>query len=380
VTVGIKKSLLIGLIAAVGLAVTGCDGNGGSQIEPDNPEVVATSPQDGAVGVNLNPVIRVWLDQEMDEATIDSASFHLSGGITERIEYHPAEKAITLFLRELLDPETGYEIFLAPTITNTNGDSLTGDRTFSFSTGAMDCDHLEDFLEPNDIIEDAADIDLVKAYTLLSSCDEGSNEYYRFVLQDTALVTARIEHVYSEEERPMMYVRYKRPTDDSYSWYTGWFASGMSINHRHTFLPNTYYLEMGTLSDSIVVYDLILQVSPPCPDDSLEDNDFIDEASPIHPGLTENLRGCFRDRDCYVLRLRNGNTLAVMLDQSPRLGDQCTLEIMGPDGEVLTGDDYTTFPAMETWTAGEDTVYFIGATWWADRVRYSLDVDVMSLP
>jgi hypothetical protein len=379
---GITKTIPMALILAGALMAAGCGGNETNRIAPDNPEVVATSPQAGAVDVNLNPVVRVWFDQEMEEASIDSASFHIAGAVTERIEYNPREKAALLYLRELLDPATAYEITLASSITNAKGDSLTGERTFAFTTGPMDCDHLEDYLEPNDTIGEAAEIDLVKTYPLLASCGAGYNDYYRFVLEDTAKVTARIEHVYSEDEQPMMYIRYKRATDDAYSWYTGWFAPGMSINQRFTFLPGTYYLQMGSTAgpDRIVVYGLILQLSAPCPDDSLEDNDFIDEASPLHPGLTENLRGCARDRDCFAIRLHSHNTLTVTVNQVPPLGAQCTLEIMGPEGDVLTGGDYTAYPAVEAWTADEDTVYYVGATWWSDNVRYSLDVDVLSLP
>jgi hypothetical protein len=370
-------SLPIVLILAGALVALSCGGDGGGETVRYL-KVSATNPQDGAVDVNLNPLVQVWFDQELDEATVDSASFHVAGGVTERIEYDVSQKAIRLYLRELLDPEADYEIFVASTITSEDGDPMTADESFGFSTGPMDCDHLEDYLEPNETIEAASEIDIVRAYPLLSSCGDGY-DYYRFVLNDTAKVTARIEHVYSEDPQPGWHIRFKRSTDEDYTWYTGWIAADNDLNHRFTFMPGTYYIRTGSGSEAgrIVVYNLIIQLSAPCPDDSLEDNDFIDEASPISPGLTENLRGCYRDRDCYCIRLESSHTLTVTVNQVPALGDQCTLEILGPDGGLLAGHDYTDYPAVETWTADEDTTYYISATWWADNAKYTMDVDVV---
>lgn len=370
-------------IAVAGALITaGCSDDGGGGIEVNNPQVVATYPQDGETDVNLNPLVQVWFDQELDEATVDSASCHVIGAVTERLEYDDSEKAVRLYLSELLTPETGYEIFVDSTITNKAGAPMPEDETFAFTTGPMDCDHLEDYLEPNDAIDTAAQIDIVKAYPLLSSCGDGSDEYYKFVLNDTALVTARIEHVYSDDAKPGWYIRYKRATDEIYTSSIGWFAEGMSMNSRFTFLPGTYYIQTGSgePQDRIVVYNLILQLSAPCIDDSLEDNDFIDEASPIAPGLTEGLRGCYRDRDCYSIRLGVGQTITVTVDQDPDIGSQLTLEILDPDGAVLTDGTYTENPAIMTWTATQDTSHYIGATYWNNDVRYSIEVDVLSLP
>jgi hypothetical protein len=378
---GLRSAFVVTALAAAVLA-TGCADEGGGDTDIDNPDVVATSPEDGAVDVNLNPLIEIWFDQEMDEATIDSASCHVAGAVTERLEYDDTGRLIRLYLRELLDPETGYVIFVDSTITNKTGDPMTEDRYVAFNTGAMDCEHIEDYLEPNDTIGEAIDIALVKAYPLLSSCGEGSPEYYRFVLNDTALVTARIEHVYSDDPKPMWYVGYKRATDEAYTTYTGWFAEGADLNHRFTFLPGTYYLHTGSAEpeDRIVVYNLILQLSAPCPDDSLEDNDFIDEATPIGPGLTDALRGCFRDRDCYSIHLGAGQTLSATVEQYPDIGAQLDLEILGPAGEVLTGDAFEVNPAVITWTATQDTSHYIAATYWSNNVRYSIEVEVLILP
>ncbi len=375
------RMVFIAIAMAGALMTAGCGGDGGGGTEVDNPQVVATYPQEGAADVNLNPLVQVWFDRELDEATVDSASCHVAGAVTERLEYDHSEKAIRIYLRESLAPETGYEILVASAITSKAGDPMTEDQTFAFTTGPMDCDHLDDYLEPNDTIGAAAEIDIVKAYPLLSSCG-GDNEYYKFVLNDTAKVTARIEHVYSEDPQPTWYIRFKRATDEAYTWSIGWFAEGTSINHAFTFLPGTYYVETGSGVETgrIVVYNLILQVSAPCLDDSLEDNDFIDEASPITPGLTEGLRGCYRDRDCYSIHLGLGQTLTVTVDQDPDIGSQLTLEVLGPDGAVLTGGTYVENPAILTWTATQDTTHYIGATYRNSNVRYSIDVDIMGLP
>ena len=48
-------SIAIALVGA--LIIAGCGDNGGGGTTVDNPEVVATYPQDGAVDVNLNPLV-----------------------------------------------------------------------------------------------------------------------------------------------------------------------------------------------------------------------------------------------------------------------------------------------------------------------------------
>ena len=154
-------------IAVAGALITaGCSDDGGGGIEVNNPQVVATYPQDGETDVNLNPLVQVWFDQELDEATVDSASCHVIGAVTERLEYDDSEKAVRLYLSELLTPETGYEIFVDSTITNKAGAPMPEDETFAFTTGPMDCDHLEDYLEPNDAIDTAAQIDISSAFVM----------------------------------------------------------------------------------------------------------------------------------------------------------------------------------------------------------------------
>jgi hypothetical protein len=378
--VDLKASLIV-LVASWLILSAGCAGDGGGETKTDNPEVIATSPQDGAVDVNLNPLVQVWFDQELDESTIDSAAIYVAGAVTERIEYEASEKAIRLYLRELLDPETEYDIIVDSTITGATGDPLLKDRAFAFTTGPMDCDHLEDYLEPNDTIGEAADIDIVKAYSLLSSCGAGYNDFYRFVLSDTVRVTARIDYVYSTEPHPMLYVRFKRSTGEAYMSYIGWIDAGNSLNLRYTFLPGTYYFELGGGSgvEHTVVYDLIMQISAPCEDDSLEDNDFIDEATPVQPGLIEGLRGCFQDRDYYSIGLGAGDVLTATVEELPHKGSQCYLAILGPDGSVLTGDYYTDYPAVETWTADADTTYYIAATWSVDDIDYRIEAEVLTI-
>ena len=369
------------ILLAGAMIAAGC-GDGGGGADAGNPRVVATYPESGAIDVRLNPLVEIWFDQAIDEATIDTASIQVAGAVTERIEYEGAEHLVRLYLSELLEPETGYEILVDSTITNMAGDLMTEDRSFDFTTGPLDCDHLDDYLEPNNTIDIAADIDIVKAYPLLSSCGDGHNEYYRFVLSDTALVTARIEYVYSDAAQPTWYISFRRGTDEVYTQLISWFSEGKNLNYGFTFLPGTYYLNTGSGEPSghVVVYNLILQLSAPCPDDTLEDNDFIDEATPIGPGVTSGLRGCFKDRDCFSIHLGTGQTLTVTADQYPNIGSQVTLEIMGPDGSVLTDGTYQENPAAITWTATQDTSHYISAMYWSSNVRYSIEVEVLSLP
>ena len=359
--------------------IAGCGDDGTKVEEPARPSITRTSPQDGSTGVNLNPLVQVWFDQALDEATIDSASFHVAGARTARLEYTEPEHIIRLYLNELLEPDSTYRVLVESGISNTGGNPMLSDFTFSFTTGALDCAHTEDYLEPNDDIASASEIEIVQAYPLLSSCGGGEGEdHCKFTLQDTVRVTARIEHVYSDVDNTTWYVRFKRANGDDYFTVMTYISADFDLNVRHTFLPGTYYLQTGNAegSEAIAVYNLIIQVSAPCPDDTLEDNDFLDEASPISPGLSEGLRGCYRDRDYFSVGLVSGQILTARVTAVPPEGKQRTLAILDPDGTWLTGGDNFEEPSVESWTADQDTTYYLIVMWWNDDIEYTLEVDV----
>ena len=116
-----RKACVI-LISLIALSIIiGCGDDGG-----------------GAVYTNLNPLIQVWFNQALDPVTVDSASFHVEGAESHRVEYVDSLKVINLYLEEILDPQSDYTVVVTTGIENTNGDGMFSAFSFSFTTGTLD--------------------------------------------------------------------------------------------------------------------------------------------------------------------------------------------------------------------------------------------------
>jgi hypothetical protein len=371
------------VLVLLSLSVLGCGEDGGRNEIVIRPEITQTFPPDGSSDIKLNPWVRVWFDQALDEATIDSASFHVVGAHTYRVEYDQADYAIGLLLRELLEPDSTYQVVVKSSISTTHGKPMLSDFTFSFTTGPKDCDHLEDYLEPNNDIASAAQIELEKTYPLLSSCGgEQSDDCYKFTLSDTTRITARIERAYSDVDQVPWYIQFRRQDNQYYSSIIAYISPTFSINHRHSFLPGTYYLWTGNGGSEGLIggYNLRLQASAPCYDDAYEDNDFLDQAPFIGQGVIEGLRGCSQDNDYFAIHLGHGTNLTVAVTEVPPFGSQREIELLARDGSVLSGGTHFDDPAVESWTADRDTTVYIRVMWWDDNREYDLDVDVFITP
>ena len=138
---GVPIVLVLVMMVSV---LIGCGDDGGQIVIVNRPSVRQTFPQDGAVDTDLNPLIQVWFDDRLDEATIDSAAFHVVGAATHRLEYSDADSMIALHLADILEPERTYTVLVTTAIENTHGNGMLADFTFSFTTGPRDCAHTED--------------------------------------------------------------------------------------------------------------------------------------------------------------------------------------------------------------------------------------------
>ena len=202
------KTCLI-LLSLIGLALLalsilpGCGDDGGGGTDATPPGITQTSPQDGAVDTNLNPLIQVWFDQDLNAATVDSAAFHVEGAESYRVEYVDSLEVINLYLKQILEPESTYTVVVTTAIENTAGNAMLSDFGFSFTTGTLDQDHLIDYMEPNNDMESAMELELDKTYTVLASCGGSEDEvdFFKFTLTDTAKVTLSIANSYGELEQ-----------------------------------------------------------------------------------------------------------------------------------------------------------------------------------
>ena len=363
------------------LALVGCGGDGGTKSKATHPEVVLTFPEDGAVDVVLNPLVEVWFDQALDEATIDSSAFYVSGARTHRVEYVPDEHAIVLYPRKILEPESTYEVVVSPSLKSTSGDSMLTDFSFSFTTGPLDCAHLEDYMEPNDDVASAPLVDLDKIYPCLSSCGgDERHDYFKFVLESPMRVRAQARYAYMDTVETYWQTTFLRADGEDYCWTGTRMEEGRTPGTTFSFLPGTYYVDVMKYYDDqyIAVYDLEFELSDPCQDDAFEDNDFLDEAVPVTAGTLGDLRGCYVDQDYFSIGLATGQTLSATATQETDLYATRRMEIRNPAGNTVAD---TTLTAMgggvsRSWTATEDGVHYIMVRWWANDVDYNLQIDV----
>lgn len=373
-------AVIVSMILAV-MMVAGCGDDGGSDAKTSPPEVIQTYPEAGTSDVNLNTLVRVWFDVALDEATIDSATFYLEGAETRRLEYDPGERMVTVYLDTLLLPETAYTAIVKSSVKSSGGDSMLTDFDFAFTTGPMDCAHIEDYLEPNDDIASAAPIELDTVYPVLSSSGGPERyDFFRFDVETTSKVGVVTRCVYTDTASVGWYIQFWREEGYDYGWMSTSTTPGQEKSYRFTFLPGTYYAEVRKYDDDhhCAAYDLEVQTSSPCEDDEYEDNDFIEEATPVTPGTISNLRGCRVDRDFYSIHLDTGQTLTATATQVTDFWVTRRMKIFNPAGHVKIDTTFNAqgVPVTRTWTAEEDGTHYVKVRWWTDGIIYDLDIDV----
>jgi hypothetical protein len=373
-------AMVIAFVVVV-MIVAGCGDDGGSDVKIDRPEVTQTYPAPGASDVNLNTPVRVWFDAALDEATIDSAAFHVEGAQTRRLEYDPDERMITLYLDTLLVPETAYTAMVKSSVKSTAGNSMLGDFDFAFTTGPMDCAHLEDYLEPNDDLATATPIELDTVYPVLSS--SGGDErfdFFRFDVEATSQVKVVTKCIYVDTTSVSWFRQFWREEDHQYGWTSSGVAPGDEKSFRFTFHPGTYYVEVRKYADDhhCVAYDLEVLSLPPCEDDAYEDNDFLEEATPVTPGTIPNLKGCYLDRDFFSIHLDTGQTLTATATQVTDFYATRRMKIFNPAGHSKIDTTFAAqgVPISRSWTAEEDGTHYVKVRWWTDGIIYDLDIGV----
>jgi hypothetical protein len=372
-------AIVVALFLAV--MIVGCGEDGGSGGETNPPNVTQTYPEAGATDVNLNTLVRVWFDTALDEATIDSAAFYLDGARTRRLEYDPSERMITLYLDTLLVAETAYTAVVKSSVRSSKGAPMLADVDFAFTTGPMDCAHLEDYCEPNDDFTTATPIELDTVYPVLSSCGGSERyDYFKFDVETTSKVRAVARCVYLDTTSVVWFTRFWRGEDYECGWSSGWVSSGEERSYYFTFLPGTYYVEVRKYSEDhhFVAYDFEVLSLSPCEDDEYEDNDFIDEATPVTPGTITNLRGCHVDKDMFSIHLDTGQTLTATATQVTDLTVTRRMIIYNPAGEAKIDTTFNAqgVPVTRSWTAQDDGTHYFEVRWWSDGIIYNLDVDV----
>ena len=373
---------LLGMLALTASAIMGCsdDGSGGPTVR--NLTVTQTFPNDKAVDVNLNPLVQVWFNQALDEASVAWNCMSVEGAEAQRIEYDDGSNSIRLYLRNPLETDSTYRVVIEETICSADGDTMASDAEFEFTTTAtVDCEHLVDYFEPNDDILSAREIELDTFYTCLSSCGgAGRLDFYKFTVESPVQIRGYARHTFSWGDTVDCVVNFARLDGAYYNEVHSRLATNWSIVQDYTFYPGTYLIEVGNPYDDgkLLVYYLGLLTEPACEDDIYEDNDFIDEAAPISPGLYEDLGGCVNDKDFFSLELTTGQTLTGVLTQVTDILAIRYIKIFDPSGVEVAAEGLYGLqePISTSWTATEAGTHYVCVRWQNYGIKYDLDIDV----
>ncbi len=104
-----------------------------------NPSVLSTSPIDNATGVPINTVVTASFDRAMNPATINTASFLLSGGgtVTGTVTVSTNNLTATFTPAANLAQGTLYTATLTTAVADASGRPLTANYVWRFTTGTM---------------------------------------------------------------------------------------------------------------------------------------------------------------------------------------------------------------------------------------------------
>jgi len=378
--------LVLGLLALSLAGGCGDNTSGGTDEDTTPPTVLGTTPTDGATDVSPYPVVQVRFSEAMDPASIDTLTFHMVGIQAGAITYDAAQHRATLYPATVVAPSTEYTVHVEPGVMYASGNAMESVVVFHFTTGALDCAHLRDRFEPDNDIASATPIEIDATYPGLTSCGDGERyDYYRFTLAAAKQikVTAYVASVTPADTGSFSFLIALLREDGQRYAASGYGpgVAGATLTHRHTFLPGTYWIEVGNQRDDarLLLYRLKVEVLDPIPDDQYEDNDFPDQATPIEPGLLENLKGTYVDIDYYSVNLTAGQTITATATEVTSTATNYRLAIADTIGNFYTSQDGSganTSPGVQTWTATETGKYLIYVAWWGDNVTYTLNVEV----
>lgn len=372
--------LVIGIAGVAALCFFAGCGDDESPRDTSAPTVIATDPIEGATGISPYPVVQVWFSEEMDPATIDTLTFYIEGLRGYSVLYDATEHKATLYPAVLAEAGTEYDVHVAGEVEDASGNAMGQEAVFAFTTGERDCEHLGDRFEPNDVIASATPVEVDVVYPGLTSCGGAErDDYYRISLSESKKIVVMADVSYADTAHVSWKINFRREDGKDYSTLgTGVDSTGGVETYHYTFLPGTYWIEVGNYYESshLVLYHLTVAGLDPVEDDQYEDNDFFDEAKPIEPGLHEGLRGAHVDDDYFSIDLAVGQTLTITVTEVPAITDTRRVRIARPTGSTLAGGNYQTGPVAVSWTATQAGEHLIDVQWWTDGIIYNLNVEV----
>ncbi|MCK4409874.1 MAG: Ig-like domain-containing protein [Candidatus Eisenbacteria sp.] len=360
------------------LASCGTDPETGpSPPDTTRPVVNHVSMPDGEEDAGLVDRIVVTFSEKMDASSITPSTMFVSGRAPKgHIGYDEASRTAAFTPDTLYAAETWHVFVVGDSVADLAGNPLVPDTT-AFRTGAFDCEHLADHMEPNNSIAAAAPIELERTYRTLTGCGSDT-DFYRFTLDHTAKVIPLASYRHAVSELCHLFIR--RADGGHYSHSYSCVDSGDSLLGRSfTLMPGTYLLEAVSQDgyDDYVVYDIRLNTADPCSDDAYEDNDFFDEAVHMAPGTYEDLRGCRLDGDYYAVEADAGETITVTVAADTSGIVMKRVGIYGPsEDELVSYWDSFHNPVTVDAAASESGTHYILVRFWSDGIVYDMNINL----
>jgi hypothetical protein len=373
----LRRLPVLFVVASIALFSGSCgdqdDGPGPGDTTP--PTITSTVPADGETDVGLVQRVEITFSEPMNVGSISGAAIVIEEQtVRGYFDYDPAARTAYVIPETLYAPETPYRIIIEEGFEDPAGNALAAPDTFDFETGPLDCEHLVDYLEPNDGVLEASPIDFDETYPTLTLCDD-DQDLFEFEIDQP--VKIGVNWYYSNADSLATYFDITRTDGNTYGVFT---HTAMSDDWRvfyFTLLPGTYYLGMWAPDvESYVLYDLNLTTGEPCPEDPYEDNDFRVEAHPISPGLLEGLRGCIYDNDYFELDLAAGADVTITVTNTSPGSPNRLVALYPEEGVSVVSDVSTENPLTIQGTTTEAGTHYVQITFYANDVVYDLNVGV----
>ena len=155
-------TFLLFLIA--GLLITACDEDDvGVDPDLDAPEVISTSPDDGATDVAVNTTITAAFSEEIDSTTLNESTFYVNFedtlSVPGTIDY--SANTVTYTPDADLEANTEYTVTLTSAIQDLDGNNLEENYQWVFTTGASASD-------TNFVVQEPIELGTAMPYAILS--------------------------------------------------------------------------------------------------------------------------------------------------------------------------------------------------------------------
>ncbi|MBD3366972.1 MAG: hypothetical protein GF405_02210, partial [Candidatus Eisenbacteria bacterium] len=240
-----QRLVALMMIAAAALVLSSCSSSDPSSADSTPPTVTDWSIDDGATDVGLITPVEVTFSEDMDPSTITDTTVYAVGRAPRGyVEYDESSRTAT-YLPDTLYAQQVWHALVIDGPTDESGNPIVRDSV-SFQTGALDCAHLEDYLEPNGDLLTPSLLQLDREYHTLAICGD-DEDFVSFTLDETKKVTVTCHFVHADDED--WFIEFQRSDGESYTWQSSAASTGLTREFYFSFMPGTYVVELDGQSD-----------------------------------------------------------------------------------------------------------------------------------